>query len=156
MITLSLNGKPHELDVPDDMPLLWAVRDVLGLTGTKYGCGAGLCGTCTMHLDGEPVRACIVPVADAVGKQLTTVEGLAADSIGKVVQEAWVKVGVPQCGFCQVGQVMSATALLKSNAQPDDAAIEEAMIGNICRCGTYNRIKTAIHLAAGQIKGGAK
>ncbi|QXD25671.1 (2Fe-2S)-binding protein [Opitutia bacterium ISCC 51] len=156
MHSISLNGKTYQLDVPDDMPLLWAIRDVLGFSGTKFGCGLGQCGACTMHLDGEPIRSCITPITDAKGKQITTIEGIGDDSTGKKVQEAWVEEGVPQCGYCQSGQVMSATALLQSNPNPSDEAIEGAMTGNICRCGTYNRIKTAIHSASSKIKEGSK
>ncbi len=156
MITIHLNGQDREVDAPDDMPLLWAIRDVLGFTGTKYGCGMGLCGACTMHMDGTPIRSCVTPISAAVGKKITTIEALGKDDVGKVVQEAWVKVGVPQCGYCQCGQVMSATALLARNPSPDDEEIENSMSGNICRCGTYNRIKTAIHTASASLKGGAK
>ncbi len=156
MHSISLNGKTYQLDVPDDMPLLWAIRDVLGFSGTKFGCGLGQCGACTMHLDGEPIRSCITPITDAKGKQIATIEGIGDDSTGKKVQEAWVEEGVPQCGYCQSGQVMSATALLQSNPNPSDEAIEGAMTGNICRCGTYNRIKTAIHSASSKIKEGSK
>lgn len=152
MNSINLNGRSYELDVPDDMPLLWAIRDVLGFTGTKFGCGKGLCGACAMHMDGEAIRACITPVSGAAGKSITTIEGIGDDSVGKQVQEAWVALGVPQCGYCQCGQVMSATALLKGNATPDDVAIEAAMVGNICRCGTYNRIKTAIHTVSAKLK----
>ena len=156
MHSISLNGKNYQLDVPDDMPLLWAIRDVLGFTGTKFGCGLGQCGSCTMHLDGEPIRSCITPISDAQGKKITTVEGLSEIKVGKQVQEAWVEEGVPQCGYCQSGQVMSATALLQSNPSPSDEDIESAMTGNICRCGTYNRIKTAINNASSKIKEGSK
>lgn len=152
MHTISLNGKTHTLDVPDDTPLLWAIRDVLGFTGTKFGCGIGQCGSCTMHLNGEPIRSCITRISEAKGKKITTIEGIGDDPVGKQVQEAWVEEGVPQCGYCQCGQVMTATALLQSNASPDNEEIETAMIGNICRCGTYNRIKTAIHSASAKIK----
>ncbi len=156
MITIHLNGQDREVDAPDDMPLLWAIRDVLGFTGTKYGCGMGLCGACTMHMDGTPIRSCVTPISAAVGKKITTIEALGKDDVGKVVQEAWVKVGVPQCGYCQCGQVMSATALLARNPSPDDDEIESSMSGNLCRCGTYNRIKSAIHTASASLKGGAK
>ena len=156
MHSISLNGKTYQLDAPDDMPLLWAIRDVLGFTGTKFGCGLGQCGACTMHLDGEPIRSCITPISDAKGKKITTVEGIGDDAVGEKVQEAWIEEGVPQCGYCQSGQVMSATALLKSNPSPSDEDIEGAMTGNICRCGTYNRIKTAIHSASSKIKEGSK
>ena len=156
MHSISLNGKTYQLDAPDDMPLLWAIRDVLGFTGTKFGCGLGQCGACTMHLDGEPIRSCITPISDAKGKKITTVEGIGDDAVGEKVQEAWIEEGVPQCGYCQSGQVMSATALLQSNPSPSDEDIEGAMTGNICRCGTYNRIKTAIHSASSKIKEGSK
>ncbi len=152
MITLKLNGKQHELDVPNDMPLLWAVRDILGFTGSKFGCGKGLCGACTMHLEGQAIRSCITPVSAAVGKPITTIEGIADDAVGQQVQKSWLDTGVAQCGFCQGGQIMSATALLKDNPKPDNAAIEAAMGGNICRCGTYNRIKTAINTASVKIQ----
>ena len=155
MNSINLNGQTYELDAPDDMPLLWAIRDVLGFTGTKFGCGMGLCGACTMHMDGEPIRACITTIGAAEGKAITTIEGIGDDPVGRQVQEAWVAVGVPQCGYCQCGQVMSATALLKSDATPDNETIERAMAGNICRCGTYNRIKTAIHTASANLKGGS-
>lgn len=156
MHSISLNGKSYQLDVPDDMPLLWAIRDVLGFTGTKFGCGLGQCGACTMHLDGEPIRSCITPITAAKGKKITTIEAIGDDPVGEKVQEAWVEEGVPQCGYCQSGQVMSATALLQGNASPSDEEIEGAMTGNICRCGTYNRIKTAIHSASSKIKGGSQ
>tara|TARA_R110001592_G_scaffold357416_1_gene660471 strand:+ start:23078 stop:23548 length:471 start_codon:yes stop_codon:yes gene_type:complete len=152
VIKLNINGKHYELDVPKDMPLLWAVRDVLGFSGAKFGCGMGLCGACTMHLEGQAIRSCVTPVSAAVGKPVTTIEGIAADTVGQQVQKTWVDVGVAQCGFCQGGQIMSATALLKGNPNPGNTDIEMAMGGNICRCGTYNRIKTAIHQAAAQIQ----
>jgi isoquinoline 1-oxidoreductase alpha subunit len=149
MTTLTINGKPTTVDAPDDMPLLWVLRDHLGLTGTKFGCGLALCGACTVHLDGAPVRSCQTPIAAAAGKKVTTIEGVGASKTGKAVQVAWMKVGVPQCGYCQAGQIMSATALLDKNPKPSDADIEDAMGGNICRCGTYTRIRTAIKSAAG-------
>jgi isoquinoline 1-oxidoreductase alpha subunit len=152
MITLKLNGQEQQLDVTEDMPLLWAIRDVAGYTGTKFGCGMGLCGACTVHLDGVAVRSCVTPVGTVAGKNVSTIEQLDQDPVGKLVQAAWLDTGVAQCGYCQGGQVMSATALLKSNPNPTDQQIEEAMIGNICRCGTYNRIKTAIRQAATQLK----
>jgi len=136
--------------------LLWAIRDVLGFTGTKFGCGMGLCGACTMHMDGAPIRSCVTPISAAAGKKITTIEALGKQKVGKAVQEAWVKVGVPQCGYCQCGQVMSATALLTRNPSPNEEEIETSMAGNICRCGTYNRIKTAIHTASESLKGGAE
>lgn len=152
--TLNVNGKPESFDVPDDMPLLWVLRDVGGLTGTKFGCGMGLCGACTVHIDGQAVRSCITPVAAAAGKRITTIEGVGTDQTGKVVQNAWRELNVPQCGYCQPGQIMAATALLHSNPKPTDADIDAAMAGNICRCGTYPRIRAAIKLAAGGAGGG--
>lgn len=147
MITLKVNGKKHQYDDDENMPLLWALRDVLNYTGTKYGCGKGLCGACTVHMDGQPVRACSMPVSVFEGKEITTIEGL-SDNGEHVVQQAWQQLNVPQCGYCQSGQIMSAVALLENNPKPNDQDIELAMSGNICRCGTYNRIKKAIHLAA--------
>lgn len=152
MITLNLNGKDHQLDATDDMPLLWAIRDIAGYTGTKFGCGMGVCGACTIHINGEPARSCVTPIGSVVGQPVTTIDNLHSDPVGQVVQQAWLDSGVAQCGFCQGGQIMSATALLKSNPAPSDAQIEDYMAGNICRCGTYNRIKTAIHQAATHLK----
>ena len=149
MTTLTINGKSRQIDLPADTPLLWALRDYLGLTGTKFGCGMALCGACTVHLDGEPTRACVTPISAAVGKQIVTIEAINQDATGKKVQEAWLSLGVPQCGYCQSGQVMAATALLKHNPKPTDADIDKAMSGNICRCGTYPRIRAAIKQAAG-------
>jgi isoquinoline 1-oxidoreductase alpha subunit len=149
MVTLQVNGKAHQVDVTPDTPLLWALRDVLGLTGTKYGCGMALCGACTVHVDGQPTRSCITPVSAVAQAKITTIEGIGEDRVGKAVQAAWVQVGVPQCGYCQPGQIMSATALLKRTAKPTDAEIDTAMSGNICRCGTYTRIRTAIQRVAG-------
>ncbi len=149
MITLMVNGKAHQYNDDENMPLLWALRDVLKYTGTKYGCGKGLCGACTIHLDGQPIRACLTPVS-VVGKQeITTIEGLSEDG-SHPVQQAWQKLNVPQCGYCQSGQIMSAVALLSHTPNPTDDEIELAMSGNICRCGTYTRIKEAIHLASEQ------
>ena len=148
MTTLIINGKSRQIDLPADTPLLWALRDYLGLTGTKFGCGMALCGACTVHLDGEPTRSCVTPVSAAVGKQIVTIEAINQDETGKKVQEAWLSLGVPQCGYCQSGQVMTATALLKHNPKPTDADIDKAMNGNICRCGTYPRIRAAIKQAA--------
>ena len=145
---LEVNGKAHELDVADDMPLLWALRDHLNLTGTKYGCGIALCGACTVHIDGEPVRSCSVTAASAAGRAITTVEGLAPDGTLSAVQRAWLETDVAQCGYCQSGQIMAASALLAENPRPNDAEIDAAMSGNICRCGTYPRIRKAVHLAA--------
>ena len=148
MVTLHVNGKARQADVPPDTPLLWTLRDVLGLTGTKYGCGMALCGACTVHVDGQPVRSCITPVSAVGQAKITTIEAIGEDRVGKAVQAAWVEVGVPQCGYCQPGQIMSATALLKRTPKPTDADINTAMSGNICRCGTYTRIRAAIHRAA--------
>ncbi|MDH4607094.1 2Fe-2S iron-sulfur cluster-binding protein [Pseudomonas sp. BN102] len=151
MITLNLNGKDHELDVPADMPLLWALRDVANLTGTKYGCGMALCGACTVQLDGQATRSCITPVSAVVGKKITTIEAVGQDPVGQAVQTAWRKLDVVQCGYCQSGQIMSATALLQGNRKPSDADIDAAMSGNICRCATYVRIRAAIHEAASNL-----
>jgi aerobic-type carbon monoxide dehydrogenase small subunit (CoxS/CutS family) len=147
MIPLVVNGSPRTLDVAPDKPLLWVLREELGLTGTKYGCGMALCGACTVHLDGQPVRACVTPLSAAAGKRVTTIEGLSA-RVDHPVQRAWIELDVPQCGFCQSGQVMSAAALLARNPAPTDADIDAAMAGNICRCGTYQRIRAAIKRAA--------
>ena len=147
MITLTINGKDHALDVPTDMPILWALRDVVGLTGTKFGCGMALCGACTVHLNGQPIRSCVTPVAAAVGKKITTIEAIGATPSGKKIQQAWRDLDVVQCGYCQSGQIMSASALLAKNAHPSDADIDAAMSGNICRCGTYPRIRAAIKQA---------
>lgn len=155
MQTLTINGKQHDVDLPDDTPILWTLRDQLGMTGTKFGCGMALCGACTVHLDGEPIRSCITPVSAAVGKKITTIEAMAQDKVGKSVQDAWMALGVPQCGYCQAGQIMSATALLKTTPRPTDKEIDDAMSGNICRCGTYTRIKAAIKQAAAQNGGAA-
>lgn len=149
MTTLTINGKSRQIDLPADTPLLWALRDHLGLTGTKFGCGMALCGACTVHLDGESTRACVTPISAAVGKKIVTIEAIGQDATGQKVQEAWLTLGVPQCGYCQSGQVMAATALLKHNPKPTDADIDKAMSGNICRCGTYPRIRAAIKQAAG-------
>ena len=149
MITLSINGKPREFDVTGDTPLLWALRDVLGMTGTKFGCGQGLCGACTIHINGHPTRACLMPVSMAVGKRVTTIEGIGATPAGKKIQEAWRALDVVQCGYCQSGQIMSASALIAGKAKPSDADIDAAMAGNICRCGAYPRIRAAIKRAAG-------
>jgi isoquinoline 1-oxidoreductase alpha subunit len=145
---LTINGVSHDVDVPGEMPLLWVIRDVVGLTGTKFGCGVAQCGACTVHLDGSPVRSCVTQVSQAAGKKITTVEGLSPDG-SSAVQKAWVDAAVPQCGYCQSGQMMSAAALLAKSKTPSDAEIDEAMSGNICRCGTYPRIKAAIKRAGG-------
>jgi isoquinoline 1-oxidoreductase alpha subunit len=146
---LEINGATHEVDAPPDMPLLWALRDLVGLTGTKFGCGMALCGCCTVHIDGAPTRSCVTPLSALAGKAITTIEGIGATPLGRKVQEAWIAEDVPQCGYCQSGQIMSAVALLKSTPQPSDEDINSAMNGNLCRCGTYNRIRKAIHRAAG-------
>lgn len=155
MIKFTVNGKSVSLDADPNEPLLWALREDLQLTGTKFGCGMALCGACTVHLDGQPIRSCSTPVSAAAGKKVTTIEGIAASKTGKAVQAAWVKIDVPQCGYCQSGQIMSACALLASKKKPTDADIDSAMSGNLCRCGTYNQIRAAIHDAAGSLaKGG--
>ncbi len=146
-ITLRINGRSHPLDVEPDTPLLWALRDAAGLTGTKYGCGIGTCGACTVHLDGRPIRSCRMAVSDVGDRAVTTIEGLSPD-VTHAVQKAWIAEEVPQCGYCQSGQIMSAAALLASNGSPSDSDIDRAMSGNICRCGTYDRIRRAIHRAA--------
>jgi isoquinoline 1-oxidoreductase alpha subunit len=144
---IKLNGKTLTLDADPDMPLLWAIRDLAGMTGTKYGCGKALCGACTVHVDGQPVRSCIYPVSAAAGKAVTTIEGISADG-AHPVQVAWRELNVPQCGYCQSGQIMTAVALLKKTQKPTDEDIDNAMSGNLCRCGTYTRIRAAIHKAA--------
>jgi aerobic-type carbon monoxide dehydrogenase small subunit (CoxS/CutS family) len=153
MIKLTLNGQAKEIDVADDTPLLWVLRDTLGLTGTKFGCGMALCGACTVHVDGQPTRSCVTPVSAIAGKSVTSIEGLTTDR-SHAVQKAWIEMQVPQCGYCQSGQIMSAAALLSKNPNPSDADIDAAMSGNICRCGTYPRIRKAIHRAAELSKSG--
>ena len=148
MITLMINGKPRHVDAAPDTPLLWVLRDNLEMTGTKFGCGIAQCGACTVHVDGAATRSCVTLVSAVVGKKVTTIEAVGASEIGKAVQQAWLQVDVPQCGYCQSGQIMSATALLARNQNPSDADIDAAMSGNICRCGTYNQIRAAIHAAA--------
>ena len=156
MITLNLNGRNTSVDVDADMPLLWVLRDILGLTGTKYGCGMALCGACTVHLDGEAVRSCVTPVRRAANRKVVTIEGLAPD-LRHPLQVAWVEADVPQCGYCQSGQIMAAAVLLRETPRPTDADIDDAMCGNLCRCGTYPRIRQAIHAAAElAAKGGAQ
>jgi len=150
MTPVTINGRRYNVDLPEDTPLLWTLRDHLGLTGTKFGCGMALCGACTVHVDGQPVRSCSTPISAVANKKITTIEAVGNDKVGKAVQAAWVDMGVPQCGYCQAGQVMSATALLKRTPKPTDAEIDEAMSGNICRCGTYVRIRAAIQRAARQ------
>lgn len=146
-----INGKDQELEVDPDMPLLWAIRDILGLTGTKYGCGEALCGTCTVHLDGHAVRSCVTPMRRAEGKDVVTIEGLSKDG-SHPLQKAWVELRVPQCGYCQAGQIMTAAALLAATPKPSDAEIDRSMAGNLCRCGTYTRIRAAIKRASGESK----
>jgi isoquinoline 1-oxidoreductase alpha subunit len=148
MPTLHINGKDLAVSADESTPILWALRDTLGLTGTKFGCGAALCGACTVHLNGSAIRSCVTPISAAVGQKITTIEAVGQDRVGKAVQAAWIKHDVAQCGYCQSGQVMSATALLKTQRQPTDADIDAAMAGNICRCGTYVRIRAAIKDAA--------
>lgn len=148
MVSIKINGKDYAYDGDPNMPLLWFIRDEANLTGTKYGCGTGLCGSCTIHIDGAAVRSCQTTMADVAGKAITTIEGLSADG-NHPVQKAWREVNVPQCGFCQAGQIMQAAAMLEKNKQPSDAEIEKEMAGNICRCGCYQRIHTAVRLAAG-------
>ncbi|HEY8052440.1 MAG TPA: (2Fe-2S)-binding protein [Steroidobacteraceae bacterium] len=152
MIELNINGKDARVEVDADTPLLWVLRDTLSLTGTKFGCGMALCGACTVHLDGAPIRSCVTPVSAVSGRKITTIEGLSTDR-SHPVQKAWIELDVPQCGYCQSGQIMSAVALLAQTAQPTDEQIDAAMAGNICRCGTYQRIRAAIHRAA-QLKTG--
>jgi len=148
MVSLKINGEMRSLDAPPDMPLLWALRDVLGLTGTKFGCGIAQCGACTVHLDGAPVRSCLLPIGSIGTRAVTTIEGIGASAAGAKIQKAWLALEVIQCGYCQSGQIMSATALLNNTPNPADADIDAAMAGNICRCGTYTRIRAAIKLAA--------
>jgi isoquinoline 1-oxidoreductase subunit alpha len=151
--TLTINDRQVDVDVPRNTPLLWVLRDHLNMTGTKFGCGAGLCGACTVHIDGQPVRSCIIPVSALVSKKITTIEAISSSKVGATVQAAWDKIDVPQCGYCQSGQVMAATALITRIPNPTDADIDTAMNGNICRCGTYARIRAAIHNAADDLKG---
>jgi len=153
VIALTVNGKKVQVDVAPDTPVLWVLRDHLGLTGTKYSCGVALCGSCTVHLDGDPIRACVTPVSAVAGKKISTIEGLNS-KVGRAVQNAWEKLEVVQCGYCQSGQIMSAVALLSKNKKPSDADIDSAMHGNLCRCATYQRIRAAIHAAAKQLASG--
>ena len=154
-VTIKVNGNTHSVDVDGDTPLLWVLRDVLGMTGTKFGCGMALCGACTVHVDGQAVRSCITPISAMANKKVVTIEALGNEAVGKALQAAWVDVGVPQCGYCQSGQLMSAAALLKRTARPTDAQIDEAMGGNICRCGTYTRIRAAVKQVAAK-RGGTR
>jgi isoquinoline 1-oxidoreductase alpha subunit len=148
-ITLRINGRSRTVDVPPDTPLLWVLRDALDMTGTKFGCGMAQCGACTVHVNGSPTRSCVLPIAAVAGRSVTTIEGLETSPVGQSLQAAWIAEDVPQCGYCQSGQLMSAAALLATKAKPNDADIDRAMAGNICRCGTYQRIRRAIHRAAG-------
>lgn len=148
MISFRLNGQAQQVDVPGDTPVLWVLRDTLGMTGTKFGCGIAVCGACTVHIEGQQRRACVTPIESVAGQQITTIEAIGGDRIGQAVQEAWIKHDVVQCGYCQSGQVMAAVALLKVKPRPTDADIDAAMAGNLCRCGTYVRIRAAIHEAA--------
>ncbi|HEV3018469.1 MAG TPA: (2Fe-2S)-binding protein [Burkholderiaceae bacterium] len=148
---LSVNETKMQVTAADDTPLLWVLRDHLGMTGTKFGCGMALCGACTVLLDGQPTRSCMMPISSVAGKKITTIEGVGATPAGRAVQDAWLTLDVPQCGYCQAGQIMSAAALLRSNSRPSDADIDAAMTGNICRCGTYPRIRAAIKTAAGKL-----
>lgn len=148
MTNFQLNGEPKSVDVSGDMPVLWLLRDTLGLTGTKFGCGVSICGACTIHLNGQPMRACVTPTAAIEGQQITTIEAIASDPVGRAVEDAWVRNDVVQCGYCQSGQIMAAVALLKANRSPSDSDIVDAMTGNICRCGTYARIHAAVRDAA--------
>ncbi|MFJ4290906.1 (2Fe-2S)-binding protein [Cupriavidus sp. NPDC089707] len=156
MARLRINGQPRDVNVPDDMPMLWVLRDELGMTGTKFGCGMALCGACTVHVDGAPARACVTPVSAVAGHAVSTVEGMAADPVGRVVQQAWIEHNVAQCGYCQAGQIMSAVSLLKATPKPTPRQVDGAMSGNICRCGTYPRIRAAILQAASQLGQGSK
>jgi isoquinoline 1-oxidoreductase subunit alpha len=153
---LTVNGETHNVDVPADMPLLWVLRDVIGLTGTKFGCGIAACGACTVHLEGQPTRSCVTPISSVADKRVTTIEAVGETGVGKKVQDAWIALDVPQCGYCQSGQIMSASALLAGNADPSDEDIDAAMAGNICRCGTYGRIRAAIKQASGAAAVAAK
>jgi isoquinoline 1-oxidoreductase alpha subunit len=155
MANLNINGKTVQVDAAPDTPLLWALRDHLAMTGTKFGCGAALCGACTVHVDGKPTRSCVTPISAVDGKKITTIEGLEGDRVAQAVQASWDKIQVPQCGYCQSGQVMAATALLTATPNPTDAQIENAMNGNICRCGTYGRVRVAIKEAAKKLGGAA-
>lgn len=148
MIKLTVNGKAYEVDVPADMPVLWVIRDKLGLTGTKYGCGAAQCGACTVHLNGDSIRSCITPVSRADGQKIITIEAMSEDAIGQRLQKAWMEEDVPQCGYCQSGQIMAAAVLLQAKPKPTDTDIDLGMSGNICRCGTYQSVRKAIHRAA--------
>lgn len=156
MTQLQINGQAKDIDVPGETPLLWTLRDELGMTGTKFGCGMALCGACTVHMDGAPIRSCVTPLSAVAGHSITTIEGVETDAVGRAVQQAWIEQNVAQCGYCQAGQIMTAVSLLKVSAQPTDQDIEDAMSGNICRCGTYPRIRAAIQQAARLLAQGGK
>ncbi|WP_313526073.1 (2Fe-2S)-binding protein [Stutzerimonas kunmingensis] len=156
MTRLRINGQTKDVDAPDEIPLLWALRDELGMTGTKFGCGMALCGACTVHMDGTAIRSCVTPISAVAGKAISTIEGMEADPVGQVVQQAWVENNVAQCGYCQAGQIMTAVSLLKSTPMPSEEQIDQAMSGNICRCGTYPRIRAAIQQAVGQLAQGGQ
>lgn len=156
MTQLQINGLAKDVNVPDEMPILWVLRDELGMTGTKFGCGMAMCGACTVHIDGTPVRSCLTPVSVAAGRQISTIEGMEADAVGRAVQEAWISNNVAQCGYCQAGQIMTAVSLLKATPLPTEQQIVDAMSGNICRCGTYPRILAAIQQAAASLAQGGK
>ncbi|SOY70972.1 (2Fe-2S)-binding protein [Cupriavidus taiwanensis] len=156
MTRFQVNGQPKDVDVPGEMPLLWALRDELEMTGTKFGCGMALCGACTVHVDGTAIRACVTPVSAVAGRSVATIEGMESDRVGQAVQQAWIQHNVAQCGYCQAGQIMTAVSLLKTTPAPTDRQIDEAMSGNICRCGTYPRIRAAIRQAAGRLAQGGQ
>lgn len=156
MTRLQINGQTKDVEGPDDMPLLWALRDELGMTGTKFGCGMAMCGACTVHMDGAAIRSCVTPISAVVGRSISTIEGMEVDRVGQVVQQAWIENNVAQCGYCQAGQIMTAVSLLKSTPKPSEQQIDQAMSGNICRCGTYPRIRAAIQQAAGQLVQGGQ
>ncbi|PLC50913.1 (2Fe-2S)-binding protein [Pollutimonas subterranea] len=156
MTSIQVNGQARDVNVPEDMPLLWVLRDELGMTGTKFGCGMALCGACTVHMDGQPIRACVTPISAVAGHTISTIEGIESDHVGQAVQQAWVENNVAQCGYCQAGQIMSAVSLLKTTPSPTEEQIDDAMSGNICRCGTYPRIRAAIQQAASHLAPGGK
>ena len=156
MTRLQINDQTKDVEGPDDMPLLWALRDELGMTGTKFGCGMAMCGACTVHMDGTAIRSCVTPISAVAGRAISTIEGMEVDPVGQVVQQAWIENNVAQCGYCQAGQIMTAVSLLKSTAKPSEEQIDQAMSGNICRCGTYPRIRAAIQQAAGQLAQGGQ
>lgn len=156
MTRFQINGQAKDVNVPENMPLLWVLRDELGMTGTKFGCGMALCGACTVHMDGQPIRACVTPISAVAGRAISTIEGVEADTVGQAVQLAWIENNVAQCGYCQTGQIMSAVSLLKTTPKPTEEQIDDAMSGNICRCGTYPRIRAAIQQAASHLAQGEK